>query len=82
MQQAPQSARALVDEVWHWGPCLIVPPPCNDSGSGLQIFGARASAVEGRNMERKMFRESWAELSFSVGKVEYREGTRALDATR
>lgn len=82
MQQAPQSARALVDEVWHWGRCLIVPPPYNDSGSGLQIFGVRALAVEGRNMERNKFRESSAELNFSVGKTEYKEGTRMLDATR
>lgn len=76
MHPVPLSVRASVGEVWPG------PRTCNDSGSGLQVFGTRALAAQGWGMGRNELREAAAEASFCVGKVEYRKGTRGLDASR
>lgn len=43
-------------------------------GSGLQVFGIRALTVQGRNMDRNTLGEDSAELSFPVGKIDYKRG--------
>jgi len=75
VQQVPQSIRA-------WGGLGValgrVPPhPTHEwewRGSGLRVFGVRALAVQGRNMEKNTLGENSAELSSSVGEIEYKQG--------
>lgn len=76
MHPVPLSVRASMGEVWPG------PRTCNDSGSGLQVFGTRTLAAQGWGMGRNEFREAPAEASFSVGKIEYKKGTRGLGASR
>ena len=72
MRQVPQSIRALSGLGVALGMVPHRPTHVEWWGSGLQIFGIRCLAVQGRNMERNTLGENSAELSFSVGEIEYK----------